>query len=185
MALASVPLRGMTRVQYDHLVSGGFFEPDARLELIYGMLVAVNPQGARHGAVLRKLTMILTPQLVGRAEVSVQLPWAASDESEPEPDVSVVPPGNYVDDHPTRAHLVVEVGVSSLAYDRSVKVPLYAESDVPEVWVVDVERQAVTVYRAPRDGAYQDIVEHDRTATLALRDFSDVKVRLADVFPEA
>ena len=43
---------------------------------------------------------ILVPRLLGRALVRVQLPVWAADESEPEPDIAVVPPENYYDRHP-------------------------------------------------------------------------------------
>src|SRR2546427_9573355 len=35
--------------------------------------------------------------------------------------------------------LVIEVAETSLAYDREIKIPLYARSDIPEVWLVRSE----------------------------------------------
>jgi hypothetical protein len=78
-------------------------------------------------------------------------PFAASNESEPEPDVAIVPSGNYVDRHPDRALLIIEVAESSPAYDRETKAPIYAASGVPEYWIVDVAGRAVEVH-AGSDG---------------------------------
>ena len=66
--------------------------------------------------------------LAGRARVYSQAPLAATDDSEPEPDTYVTPPGEYWDDHPSRAYLVVEVAHSSLAYDRAEKAFVYGIS---------------------------------------------------------
>src|SRR5262245_36998247 len=107
--LAPQGLRPITRAEYDRMIDLGIFDEDERIELLHGMLVAMSPQGQRHAYVIRVLTELLVPALLGRAQVRIQLPLAASDDSEPEPDVSVVPVGDYLDDHPQGAHLVVEV----------------------------------------------------------------------------
>jgi len=58
--------------------------------------------------------------------------------------------------HPGAADvlLLVEVSESSLAYERSTKLPLYARFSVPEVWIVDLLSVAVEVYREPKADAY-------------------------------
>ena len=50
--------------------------------------------------------------------------------------------------------LLIEVSESSLAFDRSTKLALYAKFSVPEVWIVDLLGVTVEVYREPKDGAY-------------------------------
>ena len=50
--------------------------------------------------------------------------------------------------------LLVEVSETSLAYDRGVKLALYAKFGVPEVWIVDILGGAVEVYRGPKEVAY-------------------------------
>jgi Uma2 family endonuclease len=61
---------------------------------------------------------------------------------------------DYHASHPNAADvlLLVEVSESSLNYDRSAKLPLYATFGVPEVWIVDL--LGVEVYREPSEGAY-------------------------------
>jgi Uma2 family endonuclease len=63
---------------------------------------------------------------------------------------------DYRAGHPSAADvlLLVEVSETSLAYDRGVKLALYARFGVPEVWIVDLLSGAVEVYREPKEGAY-------------------------------
>jgi tRNA(fMet)-specific endonuclease VapC len=78
----------------------------------------VSPQGTRHAYSIQRLGRLLVQALGDRAQVRVQLPFAASDLSEPEPDVAVVPSADYLDDHPKQALLLVEVAESSVQDDR-------------------------------------------------------------------
>jgi hypothetical protein len=42
----------MTRVRYDQLIDAGIFGPEDRVELLDGLLIAREPQGRRHAAVV-------------------------------------------------------------------------------------------------------------------------------------
>jgi len=165
------------------MVEAGVFG-DEKLELIHGVIVEMSPQGQSHSIVIRKLTNILVPLLAGRALLQVQLPFAASDDSEPEPDLSIVPPGEYSDDHPRETWLIIEVAVTSLAKDCGVKADLYAASNQPEFWLIDVENRRVIVHRQPTNGRYADIQSFNDGQTLALLQFADVKIPVVDVFPK-
>ncbi len=46
---------------------------------------------------------------------------------------------------------------ATAAYDRQVKVPLYAQHGVPEVWIVDLDFSLVRYYRTPQADRYLDI----------------------------
>jgi Uma2 family endonuclease len=83
--------------------------------------------------------------------VRVQLPVALDDDSEPEPDLSVVPGSfrDYPRDHPARAVLIVEIAESSLALDRNEKGSLYARARVADYWIVDLVDRALEVHREP------------------------------------
>lgn len=179
--IAPESARPLKRAEYDRLVELGFFE-DERIELLYGVLVQMTPQRAAHASRVQALTTILVPPLVGRATVRIQLPFAASDDSEPEPDVAVVPVGDYDDEHPSRAWLIIEVADSSKRKDREVKSRLYAECGVPEYWIVDVQGRCVEVFRDPREGTYAGAVVHAAGAVVALLQFPDVSVPVDALF---
>jgi Uma2 family endonuclease len=175
-------LRPLRRAEYDQLVELGVFANE-KIELLQGGLVPMSPQGSRHAFIIQVLNEWLVMALRGRAHIRVQLPFAASDVSEPEPDVAVMPPGDYYNEHPTRALLVIEVADSSLREDRDLKSPIYAAAGVPEFWLVDVNAETVTVYRDPDGGSWTEMKRHGREETLALASFPDVAVTLSELFP--
>lgn len=174
-------VRPLRRAEYDRLVEMGQFEGE-RIELLYGRIVAMSPQGDEHAGVIARLSRILTFALGDRAWVLVQSPFVASDTSEPEPDLAVVPPADGFR-HPDRAHLIVEVAATSQRQDRGPKGALYAASGVQEYWVVDVPARRVERYTTPLDGRYAESTVHGRDGALRLLAFPDVEVVLARILP--
>jgi len=181
---ASERIRPLKRSEYDRLVQLGCFE-DEKIELLDGMLVAVSPQGTEHAQAVRKLTTLFILGVGQRAAVQCQLPLGASDDSEPEPDIAVVPNQEYFDDHPTRAYLVIEVANSSLRKDRLLKAALYARAGVPEYWIVNVPERLVEIHRSPRAGEYSTVTTHGTADVIHPSAFMDVKIAVADLFPKA
>jgi Uma2 family endonuclease len=174
--------RPITRKEYDRLVAEGFFEEDEHVELLYGVLVRMAPQDPPHASVVQKLIRALAPALLPRAEVRIQLPFAASGDSEPEPDVAIVPRGDYASAHPEEAFLIVEVANTSQGKDRNVKGRLYAECHVPEYWVIDVPRRTVEVYTQPNATGYASCELRSVGDGIVLVQFSDVTLSVAALF---
>jgi Uma2 family endonuclease len=178
------PIRLLRRSEYDRLVSSGAFESE-RLELLYGQLVTMSPQGTAHAFSLQRLSKSLTLALGQRADVRIQLPLAASDDSEPEPDVAVVDIRDYLDDHPSACHLVIEVADSSRKTDLELKARLYAEMNVPDYWVVDLARRELVVHRDPAADRYREVRTFGAGASVEVLRFPDIVVRVDDVLPPA
>jgi Uma2 family endonuclease len=154
MTSAIVPpprARRWTRFEYERLIELGVFRPDERLELLAGQLVVREPQGSRHAGTIRRVSAALRRALGDAWQVDSQLPIALDDESEPEPDLSVVPydPGAYLSGHPSRAVLIVEIAESSYRIDREHKASLYARAGILDYWIIDVVQGAVEVHRDP------------------------------------
>jgi len=173
-------IRPLHRCEYERLVELGSFD-DERIELLGGWLVQMSPHGTEQADVVRRLAASFTRALGDRAVVSSQLPLALGDDSEPEPDVALVPPGDYSRAHPSAAWLVVEVSDSSLRTDREVKGPAYAAAGVGEYWIVNLVDRVVEVHRAPREGRYSDVSRHGREATLRPMAFGDVAVAVGQL----
>ncbi len=173
----------ITRVEYEARVSRGELE-DARVELLDGRIVSMSPIGGRHRYSVRRLARILVVALGDRANVEIQSSFAASDASEPEPDVLVVPPGDYLDAPPSRAWLVVEVADTSLTRDRA-KARLYARAGVPEYWIVNLVEGVIEVHEGPGAEGYAHTSRHGREHTLRLIAFPDVEVQAGLVLPPA
>src|SRR5262245_28913891 len=117
--------RPLRRDEYERMVAADLFRNE-RVELIHGIIIRMSPQKAAHAVVIQILNRMLVPALLGRADVRVQLPFAASDDSMPEPDLAVVPVARFGQPHPDRAFVLIEVAESSLEEDRSDKAELYA-----------------------------------------------------------
>jgi Uma2 family endonuclease len=173
-------IRPLRRVEYDQLVALGVFG-DERIELLDGALVTMSPIGAPHGAVVQRLTQLLVLALHTRAGVRVQISFAALEYSEPEPDFVVVPLGDYDDELPSEAYLIIEVAESSLALDRGKKLRLYASCAVPEYWVVNLPERCIEVYTGPSPGAYAHCERYEHGQAIRLSGFPDVVIAVADV----
>ena len=141
----------MPRDQYDRLVEAGIFGPEDRVELLEGLLVAREPQGGRHATVVGLVRAALEKTFGSGYHVREEKPIALDEQSEPEPDVVVVPgrPRDYLTAHPSRPVLVVEVADTSLALDRLRKGRLYARAGIADYWVVNLIDEVLEVYRDP------------------------------------
>ncbi|HEX6904043.1 MAG TPA: Uma2 family endonuclease [Thermoanaerobaculia bacterium] len=155
MAVAISDARRLTREEYERLVEEDFFAPDARIELIHGRLVEMAPQTTFHAVGVNRVQVALGRVFRESFAVRVQLPLAIDPDSEPEPDVAVVPgePEDYSFSHPTSAVLVVEVSESSMKIDRE-KAEIYARAGIPEYWILDLRRRQLEVHRNPENGTY-------------------------------
>ncbi len=147
----TIRTRQWTRLEYDRLIESGFFPEGDRVELLGGQLVVAEPQGSRHAATVSLVADALRVAFQRGWYVTVQLPLALDDESEPEPDVAVVggTARDYGDAHPSQPVLVVEVTDASRRLDRQHKSGLYARAGVPECWIVDIVDEVVEVFRRP------------------------------------
>ena len=147
----TLPLKRWTRVEYDRLIEHGVFGPSERIELLDGLLVVREPQSGPHAMGIRMAEEALRRAFAVGWDVRSQLPVALDDESEPEPDVSVVPGTfrDYPHDHPPRAVLVVEIAESSLRLDRGEKASLYARAGLADYWIVNLVEHVLEVHRDP------------------------------------
>lgn len=132
----------------------------SRVELIDGELIEMAAAGSRHAGIVNRLNRRLVQAVSTRAVVAVQNPVQLDAYSQPEPDLALLRPraDDYLNAHPTAAEalLLVEVADSSLPYDLTVKIPLYAQAGIPELWLVDLPARTLTVYRQPTARGFAD-----------------------------
>jgi Uma2 family endonuclease len=179
--------RLFTREEYHRMGEVGILKPTDRVELISGEIIKISPQGRRHRAFIDNLTHLLDAGLAGRAIVSIQMPIVLADDTEPEPDVQILRrrtvPYKDREADANDVLLLVEVAESSLAYDRSTKLRLYAAAGIPEYWIVDCVAESVDVHRAPHAESYREVTRvAGPEATVALQAFPDVTLALAEIF---
>lgn len=165
------PMR-LTRSEYLRWAELGVFA-DKKVELLDGVVVANSPQGYKHAFAVSKINEWLVRQLSDHADILPQVPFAPPGENLPEPDLAVVEKTFAPGEPPHQAFLVVEIAESSLRYDRSTKLALYASADVPEYWVVDLVHQVVEVYREPLEDRYGALQTYRRGEQITLLAFPD------------
>jgi hypothetical protein len=145
--------------EYLRMGEAGILRADDRVELIEGEIAEMAPIGSRHAAFVRRLQRALDRAVGERAIVSVQNPIVLGPRSAPQPDLALLQPRAdfYEPAHPGPADviLLVEVADTTQRYDRQVKLPLYARHGVPEAWLVDLEENAIEVFREPSADGYR------------------------------
>jgi Uma2 family endonuclease len=146
-----LPTKRWTRLQYDRLIECGVFQPGDRIELIGGELVVREPQRTPHATAIELALDALRAAFGPGWRVRVQLPIALDEESEPEPDIAVVPgsPRDYLSSHPSNPVLILEAAESSLALDRELKGSLYARAQIVDYWIMNLVDHVLEVYRYP------------------------------------
>jgi Uma2 family endonuclease len=82
-----------TRLEHERLIGLGAFGPDDRVELLGGRMVVREPQAGPHSTAIRLVARALRAAFGPGWIVEGQLPVSLDDESEPEPDVTVVAGG--------------------------------------------------------------------------------------------
>lgn len=143
--------RPWTRVDYDRLIAAGAFDHGDPVELLGGQLVAREPQGSYHFTTIALAAHALERIFGPGWTVRQQAPITLDDESEPEPDLAVVcgEALDFLEAHPARPVLVVEVAETSLQLDRDLKGGLYARAGLPEYWIINLRTRVLEVFRSP------------------------------------
>jgi Uma2 family endonuclease len=188
MALQIVRRR-FTVDQYYQMAEAGILKEDDRVELIEGEIVEMPSIGPGHAGSVNRLTARLAPGIGSRAILSVQNPLHLDEYNEPQPDVMLLRPrpDYYERSHPRPADvlLIVEVGATSAALDRRLKLPLYARTGIPEVWLVDLGKATVRVYRDPSPTGYRTARTYRRGERLAPLAFPDLELAVTDILGPA
>lgn len=170
--------------EYDRMVTAGILGREDRVELIEGEIVEMSPIGHRHTACVANLMRIFITRLSERAVVWPPGAVRLSTRSKPEPDVTLLRRHSYRAAHPDVRDvlLLIEVAESSLAYDRNVKLALYARAGIPEYWIVDVESRTIETFRTLTDTGYRDRRRVAGDEEISPVSFPDVTFRVAELF---
>jgi len=192
MAISPTRTRRWTRLEYERLIDAGMFRSGERLELLAGQLVVREPQGSLHTTAIGLVEDALRACFGSGWVVRVQMPIALDDESEPEPDVAVVPGAwrDYELAHPALPALLVEVAEPSLDEDRGGKAGLYARAQVPEYWIVNLVSRSLEVRRGPAPTAaapfgwsYRVVTVLETGAPVSALACSTARIQVADLLP--
>jgi Uma2 family endonuclease len=176
--------RLFTIEEYHRMAETGILRPEDRVELIDGEIFEMSPIGSRHMACVNNLTRVFILGLGMRAVVSPQNPVQIPRYSEPEPDLAVLRARSYKTLAPTTEDvlLLVEVAETSLRFDRTVKLALYARAGFLEYWIADANAETVTIFRQPANTTYSDVRTVGSNDTLSPLAFPDLVIDVSHLF---
>ncbi len=146
------PPRKFTVAEYHQMIQAGVLAEDDRVELIEGWIVAKMPHNPPHDSGVNNARQRIERLLPAGWETRIQSAITLPD-SEPEPDIVVVPsPASRYSTHhpgPLDIALLVEVADSSLARDRGEKCRSYARAGIVCYWIINLVQRQVEVYTDP------------------------------------
>ncbi len=190
VAVAAPPIERyrLTSAIFHQMVETGILSEDDRLELIEGELVTKPPIGPEHMGIVNQIAQILIRQLERRAIISIQGPIALDQFSEPQPDLAILAQRDDYYKHslprPADVALAIEVADSSLAYDRAIKMPLYAGAGIPEAWIVNLIDRWIEIYRDPSPAGYTTMLKILAGKSINPQAFDDVVVIVDDLLSD-
>ena len=173
--------------KYEEMIRAGILDENDRVELIRGEIVEKMPIGDHHVATIIQLNDLFSRLITGLVFVSSQNPIRLPD-SQPEPDVCLLEwkVDFYRSGKPTPANilLLIEVADSTLEYDRTDKLTLYAENGISEYWIVNLVDEQIEVFRSPQaNGTYAQTSIHRRGEMISLVAFPNLNVPVEDLLP--
>lgn len=173
----------ITADEYCRMAEIGLLAPDARVELIDGEILDMPPIGKDHESVVDQLNHLFVRAVDDLAIVRVQGSVRLGSMSMPQPDISVLKPrSDFYRSRRAAASdvlLIIEVSDSTLRFDRDVKVSLYAQHGIPEVWIVDLQHDRLHFFRSLRDGEYRDSTSTPEPGVTSLTALPQISVDLS------
>ena len=180
------PRHRWTVAEYHRMAEVGLLNEDSRVELIDGEIIEMAPIGSSHGGNVNRFIRLFSKVVGDKAIIAAQNPVVLSGYAEPQPDLAIL---RWREDdyeqsnpHPEDVLLLIEVSDSTLKYDRDVKVPLYANHGIPEVWLLDLQRKQLEIYHDPAHGQYRQR-DCRRAGQIAPILCPDAVIDLAELFP--
>jgi Uma2 family endonuclease len=163
-----VKRRRFTVHDYHRMGEAGILHEDDRVELIEGEIVEMAAIGNSHFSWVNRLNRLLVFSVGDEAVISVQNPVRLNEHTELQPDLAVIRPRDYRESlpEPDDVLLLIEVSDTTLAYDRGVKLPLYARAGVGEVWIVNLPVETIERYTGPSADGYRHADQKGRGQTL-------------------
>lgn len=157
-----IPAFNWTLERYHDAINKGIFTTADKIELLYGKIVELMPIGSPHSQCVTVLADFFRDRFGKEFTYREEKPITITEmASEPQPDVVVVKKKDYSFGNPTKDEIffIAEVADSSLRKDQTIKVVLYAEANIQEYWIINLEKRRIEVYLnpLPEEGSYGSI----------------------------
>jgi Uma2 family endonuclease len=187
-AAEGFPRRAFTVEDIARMMEAGILGEDENFELVEGEIVMMAAKGIAHERIKSALNIALARALPDHLTLGVEATLRLTDRTMLEPDLAVFPKelfnrsvSGFAQLDPGEADLVIEVAVSSLAYDKGLKARLYARHRVREFWVIDANDRITWVHTRPSGDGWSSIVERGPQDTLTTPTLPSFAMRLADL----
>ncbi len=180
-----VEARRFTVEEYHRMADLGILNPDERVELIAGQIIAMAAKLPTHCAAVKRADRLLRSRLGEGVLLRLQSPIQLDNYSEPDPDIAVVTvdPLDYEDHHPTvgEVYLIIEVADTTLARDTGFKARVYAQSRIADYWVLALNNRQLHVFREPTANGYSSCVILSEDATISPLAFPDCSITVREM----
>ncbi|MCC6419422.1 MAG: Uma2 family endonuclease [Gemmataceae bacterium] len=180
------------RKDFYRLSELGFFDGQ-RVELIEGVIYQMPAQKNLHCMGISLTEDALRVAFGPGHWIRVQMSLDLSPLSVPDPDVAVVPGtirSYQGQNNPVTALLIVEVSETTLPFDRTRKMSLYARSGIEDYWILNLIHRQLEVHRDPapdtaQPHGYGYATRHilGPTDTVSPLAVPDVSIAVADLLP--
>ena len=168
----------VTSEMFFQMIEAGVFPPERRVFLwggrLYEKMAKTVARSLTAYAISEKLRPFVTPDWL----IWPENPVALDDKHAPLPDVTLVrgPLERYEDEnrHPEvgEVGLMVEIAVTSLPRDLTLRAEKFARALVPAYWVADVQGHCIIEHRAPQIidgvGSYARVQPRQREGEIRL-----------------
>jgi Uma2 family endonuclease len=187
-AAEGFPRRAFTVDDVARMIEAGIIGEDERFELVEGEIVMMASKGIAHERVKSAMNIAVVRALPDDLTMGVEVTLRLTDKTMLEPDIAVFPKAlfrksstGFAQLDPGEACLVIEVAVSSLAYDKGLKAKLYARHRVKEFWVIDANEGITYVHTGPNRDGWSSIVKFGPQDALTTPTLPGFSVRLDEI----
>lgn len=160
------PRRAFSVDDIRRMIEAGVLGEDERMELIEGEIVMMSAKSIAHDNIKNALLIALAKVVPDDVYVGVESTLQLANDILVEPDIAIVSraiykadPKSFAQPRAEHVHLMIEVAVSSMSYDRETKARLYARHGIREYWVIDANERRTWIHTGPTGDGWSSIVE--------------------------
>jgi Uma2 family endonuclease len=181
------PRRAFNVDDIRRMIEVGVLREGENIELVEGEIVVMAAKGYAHEMVRKALIKAVDPARAD-ADIGLEMTIQFSTDILLEPDIAVFPLGRlrrsdagFVTINEGDCSLIIEVSVSSLAYDKGRKAALYARLGVREFWVIDASERHALVHTGPSGDGWSSIAERGPNEVLTTPALPGFAFKLGDI----
>lgn len=165
---------------YHQIARAGAFEDYHKTELVDGLVYEMSPQYREHGFIKDELSYrlrVALEKIESQLHVATEQSVAIVPYSEPQPDIALTSEPRGIGPIPIKSvALIVEVSASTIRFDASDKLRLYAKAGVAEYWIVDVDGRTIHQLWGPANEDYAGRVTIPFGDPLTARTIADLTI---------